>query len=129
MFTIEQIKEAHSKVKSGADFPTYIRELKKLGVTSYETFVFDGHADYYGANGYKATSPAKYGALKVVESSNTEQFKADLKAHQKGKTNYPTFCNDAAKSGIEKWIVRLDKMTCTYYNKAENEIVVENIPQ
>jgi hypothetical protein len=24
MFTIEQIKEAHSKVKSGADFPVYI---------------------------------------------------------------------------------------------------------
>ena len=23
MFTIEQIKTAHSKVKSGADFPTY----------------------------------------------------------------------------------------------------------
>lgn len=129
MFTIEQIKEAHGKVKSGADFPAYIQELKKLGVAYYETFVFDGHTDYYGANNYKATSPAKYEVLKVAESSNVEQFKADLIAHQQGKTDYSTFCNDAAKSGIEKWAVRFDKMTCTYYNKAGNEIVVENIPQ
>ena len=32
MFTLEQIKLAHSKVKSGADFPAYIKELKALGV-------------------------------------------------------------------------------------------------
>lgn len=41
MFTIEQIKAAHSKVKSGADFPSYIREIKQLGVTGYEVSVSD----------------------------------------------------------------------------------------
>jgi hypothetical protein len=30
MFTIEQIDQAHSKVKSGADFPKYIQDLKNL---------------------------------------------------------------------------------------------------
>ncbi len=29
MFTVEQIKTAHSKVKSGADFPAYIQDIKK----------------------------------------------------------------------------------------------------
>lgn len=129
MFTVEQIKTAHSKVKSGADFPAYIQDLKKLGVTHYETFVADGHTDYYGANDYKTTSPAKYDLLNVAEKSQTEQFKTDLKAHQNGKTNYPTFCNDCAKSGIEKWVVYMDKMTCTYFDKAGNEILVEVIPQ
>jgi hypothetical protein len=28
MFTIDQVKEAHSKVKSGADFPKYIKALR-----------------------------------------------------------------------------------------------------
>ena len=32
MFTVEQIKAAHSKVKSGADFPAYIQEIKALGL-------------------------------------------------------------------------------------------------
>ena len=49
MFTLDQIKSAHSKVKSGADFPAYIREIKELGVTYYEAYVADGHVDYHGA--------------------------------------------------------------------------------
>ncbi|MCX2680025.1 DUF1398 family protein [Galbibacter sp. EGI 63066] len=129
MFTVEQIKEAHSKVKSGADFPAYIQDLKKLGVTYYETFVADGHTDYYGANDYKTKSPAKYEILTVAETSNEKQFKTDLKAHQDGKTDYPTFCNDAAKSGIEKWAVCMDEMTCIYFDKAGNKILVEEIPR
>lgn len=129
MFTVEQIKAAHSKVKSGADFPAYIQDLKKLGVIYYETFVADGHTNYYGANNYKTTSPAKYPDLAIAESSNEEQFKSDLKAHQEGKTNYPTFCSDSAKSGIEKWAVSMDKMTCTYFDMSGTKILVENIPQ
>ena len=129
MFTIDLIKTAHSKVKSGADFPAYIRDIKKLGVTFYETFVTDGHTEYYGDNDFKTSSAAKYDALTIAQVSNIEQFKADIKAHQQGKTDYPTFCNDCAKSGIEKWAVCMDKMTCTYFDKANKEILVELIPQ
>ena len=43
--------------KSGADFPAYIREIKSLGVTHYESYVNDGHIDYHGAEGYTATAP------------------------------------------------------------------------
>ena len=32
MFTIQQIKEAHSKVKSGSDFPKYVQDIIALGV-------------------------------------------------------------------------------------------------
>lgn len=128
MFTIEQIKTAHSKVKSGADFPAYIQELKQLGVVYYDTYVSDGHSKYYGKNDFKVTAEAKYTPLQISDSTNENQFKNDLKAHQQGKTDYPTFCNDCAKSGIQKWIVNLDKMTCTYYDKAEKQILEEQIP-
>jgi uncharacterized protein YbcV (DUF1398 family) len=129
MFTVEQIKSAHSKVKSGADFPAYIQDIKKLGVTYYETYVTDGHTDYYGENNFKSSSSAKYEALTIAQTSNIEQFKGDIKAHQQGKTDYPTFCSDCGKSGIEKWTVCMEKMTCTYYDLAGNEILVEHIPQ
>lgn len=128
MFTIEQIKTAHGKVKSGADFAAYIKEIRQLGVTYYETFVKDGHSDYYGANDYKISSVTKYDALTITENSNPEQFQLDLKAHQLGRTNYPVFCSDCAKSGIEKWVVFINKMTCTYYGKAGNEILIESVP-
>lgn len=129
MFTIDQIKAAHSKVKSGADFPNYIQELIQLGVTSYETYVSDGHTDYFGKDAYQTSTTPAYDTLFIAEISNTEQFKIDLKAHQQGQTDYPTFCKDCAKSGIEKWTVAMDKMTCTYYDKAENELLTEIIPQ
>jgi hypothetical protein len=32
MFTLEQIKQAHDKVQTGADFPNYIQDLINLGV-------------------------------------------------------------------------------------------------
>jgi uncharacterized protein YbcV (DUF1398 family) len=65
----------------------------------------------------------------IVGQGDADQFRLDLKAHQQGKTDYATFCNDCAKSGVEKWTVRMDQMTCTYYDKAGNELLVEAIPQ
>lgn len=129
MFTVEQIKAAHSKVKSGADFPAYIKEIKQLGVTHYECYVTDGHIDYYGTNNYTATVPAKYDALNVADKANIEQFKTELKEHQQGKTDYLTFINSCATLGIIKWEVNMEKMSCIYFDKAGNEILVEQIPQ
>jgi len=129
MFTIEQINQAHSKVKSGADFPAYIREIKALGVTHYETFVTDAHTDYYGTDSYKVMSPARYAELPITGKCDIEQFKADLKAHQQGTTDYPTFINTSAKLGIEKWAVSMEKMTCVYYDRAGNEVLTEEIPR
>ncbi len=128
MFTIEQIKAAHARVKSGADFPNYVQNLIQLGVSHYEAFVIDGHTDYFGKADYKTSSPPKYDALTIAKQSNITQFKADLKAHQQGQTDYMTFCSDCAKSGVEKWIVCMEKMTCSYYDKAGNEMLVEIIP-
>ncbi len=128
MFTIEQVKAAHSKVKSGADFPNYVQEIIKLGVTAYENYVTDGHTDYCGSNNYSVSSPAKYAALIIADESNTALFKQELKAHQRGETDYMAFCKISADTGVEKWIVNMAAMTCTYFDKAGNEMLVEVIP-
>lgn len=128
MFTTDQIKTAHSKVKSGADFPSYIREIKALGITHYEAYVTDGHIDYHGANGHTAKVPAKYEPLKIADTSRGDEFRAELIAHQQGKTDFLTFIKKCASYGIEKWAISMDKMTCTYYDKAGTEILVEDIP-
>lgn len=127
MFTIQQIKEAHSKVKSGADFPKYVQDLIRLGVLCYDTFVADGRAEYFGTHDYKQESGAKYETLTVSETSDTEKFKHYLKIHQQGETNYSTFCAHAAETGVHKWTVDLAKMTCTYYDRSGNEMLVEGI--
>ena len=129
MVTVEQIKAAHSKVKSGADFPAYIREIKAMGVSHYEAYVTDGHIDYHGTGNDTAEVPAKYEALLIADSADEEKFKAGLIAHQQGKTDFLTFIGMCAASGIEKWEVCMEKMTCTYFDKSGNEVLVEGIPQ
>ena len=129
MFTVDQIEQAHSKIKSGADFPKYIQEIKALGVVAFETWVNDSHTEYFGENNFRTASKPKYAELIISENSDGENFKGRLKEHQQGKTDYFTFCKDCAETGIEKWIVNLNQMTCIYYDKIGIEILVEQIPQ
>ncbi|MDQ1086484.1 MULTISPECIES: DUF1398 domain-containing protein [unclassified Siphonobacter] len=128
MFTVEQIEQAHERVKSGADFPKYIQEIKALGVTTFETWVKDSHTDYFGENDYQTSSQPQYEELSIAATNQSEAFKQYLKTHQRGETDYYTFCQHCAETGIEKWIVSLQQMTCTYYDQAGNEILVEQIP-
>ncbi len=128
MFTLEQIKAAHSKVKSGADFPAYIREIKELGVSQYEAHVHDGHVEYHGAGQYTVKTPGRYEPLFIATTPDMEKFKAELLAHQQGKTDYVQFIHMCAETGVEKWEVCMDKMSCTYFDKAGREVLVEAIP-
>ena len=129
MFTVEQIEQAHSKVKSGADFPHYIQEIKLMGVTAFETWVNDSHTQYFGNDNFNAKSAAQYETLTIADNSDKEKFSHYLKIHQQGQTDYFTFCRHCAETGIGKWVVHLDKMSCTYFDKAGNKILTEPLPR
>lgn len=128
MFSLEQIKERHSKVKSGADFPAYIQDLKKFGVMAYENYVSDGHTIYFGNENFQLAAGGKYPAMEISVTGAAEKLKHSLLIHQQGQTDYPTFCREAAAAGVEKWKVDLQQLTCTYFDKKGNELVVEKIP-
>ena len=128
MFTIDQISEAHKKVKSGADFPDYIQEIKALGVVAYDQYVSDGHTKYLGDDEFEIISPPKYASLNIAETGDIAKLKHVLKIHQNGQTDYFTFCQQSADAGVEKWVVDIEKLLCTYYDKIGNEMVVEVIP-
>ena len=128
MFTIQQIKTAHAKVKSGSDFPIYIQEIKMIGVVAYEHFVADGCIRFYGANDFTISAEAKWAPIEVAKIGVVEKLKYSLSIHQKGETDYTTFCKQTADAGVEKWTVNLIKMICTYYDKSGNEMVSEIVP-
>ena len=69
MFTLEDIKAAHAKVKTGADFPNYIKTLKSLGVKKYDSFVSDGHSIFFADENHQVISGPKYEPLSVAGSS------------------------------------------------------------
>ena len=47
MFTIHQIHQASSKVKSGADFPRLVQDLKSIGVDYYIRQIKNESADFF----------------------------------------------------------------------------------
>ena len=128
MFTVEQIEQAHTKVQTGADFPKYIQEIKQMGVIAFETWVSDSHTIYFGKDDYETKSEPQYKELIIAPNSDKEKFCHYLDIHQKGETDYFTFCRHCAETGIEKWFVHLGEMTCIYYDKTHNEILAEKIP-
>lgn len=127
-FTLEQLNSAESKVKSGADFPNYMKVLIEMGVLRLETFVADGNTVFHGEGNYAVTADSKYSPLAIAETHNAQQFQADLKRHQRGETDFFTFCADCAKTGISKWIIDVAKKTCTYFDISGAAVLVESIP-
>ena len=128
MFTIEQIKQAHDKVQTGADFSTYIKDLIAIGVRGYDSYVKNGQVSYFGENGFSVSTTDTYPDLKIARSANKERFIEFLVMHQDGQTDYRTFCNDAANCGIASWRVNILEMTCTYSDAFGIAILIEKIP-
>ena len=128
MFTIEQIKQAHDKVQTAADFSNYIKDLIELGVLGYDTHVKDGEVSYFGKDDFSVSTADKYPAIKIAPTANKERFIEFLVIHQDGQTDYLTFCKDAANCGIASWRVDIIEMTCTYFDASGAAIVIEKIP-
>lgn len=124
-YTLQQIR--HAEKKSGNEFVVLIQYLKLLGVARFITYVTDGHTDYFDdENG--SVSGAATNNLLVSDNTHAESFIQRLKLHQNGETDFPTFREDCAKNGIDRWTVDVTKMTCTYLDQKGNKILVEEIP-
>ena len=129
MFSIEEIKAAESKIKTGADFPQFIKEIKALGVVRNDVYVANGLSVYFNSDDYSVqASPDEYPELVINSESSAEKLEHSLKIHQRGETDYFTFCKQAADAGVEKWVIDLNSMTCSYLDTKQTELVKEEIP-
>ena len=127
MFTIEQIDDIHARLGNAETLADYVRALHAIGVEKYDSYLTDGHSEYFGNLGHKVSSPAAHDKLFIAETSNKENFLKHLKLHEQGKTSYVEMSRGLADSGIEKWTVDTSKLTMIFYDIAGDEMLVENI--
>ncbi|KQR67390.1 DUF1398 domain-containing protein [Pedobacter sp. Leaf176] len=129
MFSIEEIKASESRIKTGADFPKFIKKIKEMGVVRNDVYVSTGLSVYFDNDDYSVqTSPDEYPpSLVINDESSADKLQHALQVHQRGETDYYTFCKQAADAGVEKWIIDLIEMTCTYLDTSQNELVKEKI--
>jgi uncharacterized protein YbcV (DUF1398 family) len=127
MFTLEQIDEIHDRLGSAKTFAKYVRALKAIGVERSDSYLADGHSEYFGHDGYKVVSPPVHDLLSVAETSQRETFLDHLRRHERRETTYLEMARGLAQSGIEKWTVDTGRMAMTFYDKAGREMLVEQI--
>jgi hypothetical protein len=68
MFTIEQINDLHARLGSARTLPEYVLALKGLGVERYDSYLADGHSEYFGQGGHRVVSPPVHEVLPVAET-------------------------------------------------------------
>ena len=127
MFTIEQINDLHAWLGSAKTLQEYVRALKAIGVERYDSYLADGHSEYFGQGGHRVVSPPVHEVLPVAETGQRETFLQHLSRHQRRQTTYVEMSRGLAQSGIEKWTVDTGRLTMTFYDKAGREMLVEQI--
>jgi uncharacterized protein YbcV (DUF1398 family) len=127
MFTIEHINDLHVRLGSARTFPEYVQALKALGVERYDSYLADGHSEYFGQGGHRIVSPPAHEVLPVAETGQRETFLKHLRRHEQRQTTYLEMSRGLAQSGIEKWTVDTSRMTMMFCDKAGREMLVEPI--
>jgi len=86
MFTIKQIDDLHGRLGSAKTLPDYVRALKVLGVERYDSYLADGHSEYFGKGGQRVVSPPVHEVLAVAETGQRETFLEHLRRHEQRQT-------------------------------------------
>jgi uncharacterized protein YbcV (DUF1398 family) len=126
MFTLEQINEIHDRVGNEDTLALYLQELREIGVDRCDSYITDGHSEYFGKDGYKLVSPPAHEKLVVAETSNRETFLQHMNLAEQGKTSYLEMSRGLADSGVGKWTFDTQEMTLTYFGKDGSAMLVES---
>jgi len=105
--------------------PEYLSALNSIGVYKYDSFISDGHSEYFGKDNQKVISDPVH--KKIVNTSNREGLLKHLNLHNQGQIDYLEMSRGLADSGIEKWSFDTTKMTLTYYDIEGRALLVEAI--
>ncbi|WP_394405164.1 DUF1398 domain-containing protein [Streptococcus sp. 20-1249] len=126
MLTLEAIQSAHAQF-TGPDFPKLIQSFKEMGMKT-NTVEIDSGCVFYTSDSHVLQTEGVRAQIAVATEADKVQVQSNLARHQAGQSDFQTFCDDMARAGIYKWIIDLETMTCSYYDKNEEIVISEVIP-
>lgn len=127
MFTLAQIEEIHGRLGKAGTLPDYLQALREIGVETYDSYLGDGHSEYFGAGGHKLLSSPAHDAVPVAATADRAQLRQQLDLHQQGATSYLEMSEALATAGVEKWTFDTAARTLTYYDRAGTELLREQL--
>ena len=127
MFTLGQIDDIHERFGRQDTLGQYLRALNAIGVERSDSFIADGHSEYFGTGGETVATPPAHEVLAIAGASNRDGLVQCLALHTQGKTSYLEMSQGLARSGVEKWSFDTSALTIAYYDKAGNELLTESV--
>lgn len=127
MFTLTQIDGLHARLGRADTVGDYMAALAAIGVVRFESFVADGHTEFFATDGRSVVSPAHHEPLVVADTSDREAFLEHLRRHAARETSYVEMSRGLAASGIEKWVGDTAALTMTYRDRAGEALLVQSV--
>ena len=128
MITIENIQNAYATMQTDNDFPALVKALQSINVKTFSFYVYNGSEIFIDIENNQVHLPEKYKSKEISDTVDQDYFAQSLKAHQKRETDFSTFLNDCAKSGVSYWVVDLLAKNCTYFDKKKENVYQEDLP-
>jgi uncharacterized protein YbcV (DUF1398 family) len=127
VFTIEQIEQLHGRLGSAETLAEYVRSLAGIGVVRYDSYVSDGHSEYFGQDGHRVASQPVHDQLSIAVDSDRKAFLGHLRRHERGETSYLEMSSGLADSGVERWAVDTHAMTMKFHDRSGEVLLTAHI--
>ena len=127
MFTLAQITDIHDRLGNEDTLGRYLRALAEIGIKTYDSYITDGHSEYFGADGQKLVGPAFHDSFAIAETCDKEQFLRYMQQVEQGEVGYAEMSKALADNGVEKWTFDTEELTITYLDKAGNVLLGEKV--
>lgn len=129
-FTQAQIITAlNAETGSTSGFPYIVKAMKTIGVSQYTYDVTKGMYRY--TDGQDTLTMQLNGTPQTVAklTPTAAQVQSIVQEAQNGKFEFEGFTAAAGKIGVPYWTVDMAAMTTTYYDQAEQPVLVEPIAE
>ena len=127
MLTLEQITDIHDRLGNQDTLGGYLRALRDIGVETYDSYITDGHSEYSGMAGQELVGPAFHETFAIAGTCDKEKFLRYMQQVERGGVGYVEMSRALADNGVEKWTFDTEKLTITYFDKAGNVLLAEQV--
>jgi uncharacterized protein YbcV (DUF1398 family) len=127
LFTIEQIDDLHERLGTMESLPDYLRSLSRIGVAWFDSYLRDGHSEFFSSDGRSVVSEAAHELLTIADVADRASVIDHLAQHQRGETDYVTLSMGLAASGVEKWTMDTNDLIVTYLDRRGNRLLIERL--
>jgi uncharacterized protein YbcV (DUF1398 family) len=109
-------------------YPTYVQQLKEIGVAFYEVRMRDRCRKFTSKSGQELMLTIGLPEVEVAEEFDYEAVKSAITRTQAGLTGYPAFLSEIAAAGVHSYRADLEAMRISYSGVKSADIYTEVIP-